>query len=76
MVYVLTNKCNQPSTHSKVRKYGELLSMFLTKSWPKEGQKTHTSSLDPQTVQFLLTWKPMTGYLKFFGKLRSYPSIV
>ena len=69
---VMRNNCNQPDTHSKAGKYGELLSMLLTKNWPKEGQQTHTSSLDPQTVKFLLTWKPMTKYLKFFGKLRSY----
>ena len=66
---LIKEKCNQIDTHSKVGKYGELLSMLLTKSWPKEEQQTHTSSLDPHTVQFLLTWKPMTGYLKFFGKL-------
>ena len=66
---LIKKKCNQIDTHSKVGKYGELLSMLLTNSWPKEEQQTHTSSLDPQTVQFLLTWKPMTGYLKFFGKL-------
>ncbi|XP_022806308.1 E3 ubiquitin-protein ligase rnf213-alpha-like [Stylophora pistillata] len=65
--YVIKNKCNQPDTHSKAGKYGELLSMFLTKSWPKEGKQTHTSFLDRQTVQFLLTWKPMSGFLKFFG---------
>lgn len=41
--------------------------MLLTKSWPKEGEQTDTSGLDPRTVEFLLTWKPITGYLKFFG---------
>ena len=41
--------------------------MLLTKSWPKEREQTDRSALDPRTVEFILSWKPMTGYLKFFG---------
>ena len=66
----IKNSCTQGDT-GKAGKYGELLSILLTKSWPKEGEKTDTSGLDPRTVEFLLTWKPMTGYLKFFGKPRN-----
>ncbi|XP_068731195.1 E3 ubiquitin-protein ligase rnf213-alpha-like [Montipora capricornis] len=51
----------------RAEKYGELLSMLLTKSWPKRTGKANISSLDPVTVEFLLSWNPMTGYLKFFG---------
>lgn len=49
-------------------KYGQLLSMLLTKSWPKTPQFQNTSGLDPCTVEFLLTWNPMAGYFRFFGK--------
>ena len=52
---------------SKAGKYGQLLSILLTKSWPKENGGTVTVGLDRRTVEFLLTWNPMTGYLKFFG---------
>ena len=48
-------------------KYGHLLSMLLTKSWPKISQNQSRSGLDPCTVDFLLTWNPMAGYFKFFG---------
>lgn len=62
--------------------------MLLTRSWAKaaenrkqkenrqkETQKeTNTSSLDPQTVQFLLTWKPMSTCLKLIGNPASYQS--
>ena len=40
---------------------------MLTKSWPKENGGTDRVGLDKRTVEFLLTWNPMTGYLKFFG---------
>lgn len=48
-------------------KYGQLLSMLLTKSWPKTSQ--NRSGLDPSIVEFLLTWNPMAGYFQFFGNL-------
>ena len=49
-------------------KYGELLSMLLTKSWPKvDGGTDSRIGLDKGTVEFLLSWNPMAGYLKFFG---------
>ncbi|XP_068735057.1 LOW QUALITY PROTEIN: E3 ubiquitin-protein ligase rnf213-alpha-like [Montipora capricornis] len=51
----------------RAEKYGELLSMLLTKSWPKRTGEANISSLDSVTVEFLLSWNPMTGYLKFFG---------
>ncbi|PFX19442.1 E3 ubiquitin-protein ligase RNF213 [Stylophora pistillata] len=68
--YMIANSCNQRNTRNeKAGKYGELLSMLLTSSWPKERQEERdTSSLDPRTVQFLLTWKPISGYLRFFGE--------
>ena len=53
-------------------KYGELLSMLLTKSWPNKCQDQNTSGLDPCTVEFLLTWNPMVGYFRFFGNLTCY----
>ena len=52
---------------TKAGKYGELLSILLTKSWPKENSGGDSVGLDKRTVEFLLTWNPMTGYLKFFG---------
>lgn len=91
MFMMIVNSCNQRNTrNANAGKYGELLSMLLTRSWSeeaenkkqkenrqketqKEAQKeTDTSSLDPRAVQFLLTWKPMSGYLKFFGNPTSY----
>ncbi|KAL9988403.1 hypothetical protein ACROYT_G002841 [Oculina patagonica] len=48
-------------------KYGQLLSMLLTKSWRKTNQPHNSSGLDPGTVEFLLTWNPMAGYFHFFG---------
>ena len=44
-----------------------LLSILLTKSWPKEHSGTNRDGLNKRTVEFLLTWNPMAGYLKFFG---------
>ena len=52
---------------TKAGKYGELLSILLTKSWPKENSGTDSFGLDKRIVEFLLTWNPMAGYLKFFG---------
>ena len=52
---------------TKAGKCGELLSILLTKSWPKENIGRDSVGLDKRTVEFLLTWNPMTGYLKFFG---------
>ena len=52
-------------SNSKAGKSGELLSMFLTKSWPRDGEQTDACGLDPRTVEFVLTWNPMMGYLKF-----------
>ncbi|XP_022796392.1 E3 ubiquitin-protein ligase rnf213-alpha-like isoform X2 [Stylophora pistillata] len=52
-------------SNSKAGKSGQLLSMFLTNSWPKDGERSDTCGLDPLRVEFLLTWKPMIGYLKF-----------
>lgn len=52
---------------SKAGKYGELLSILLNKSWPKEDGGTDRIGLDRRSVEFLLSWNPMTGYLKFFG---------
>ena len=49
-------------------KYGQLLSVLLTKSWLKTSQFQNRSGLDPCTVEFLLTWNPMAGYFHFFGK--------
>ncbi|XP_022800357.1 E3 ubiquitin-protein ligase rnf213-alpha-like [Stylophora pistillata] len=54
-------------SNSKAGKSGELLSMFLTKSWPKDGEHSDACGLDPRTVEFVLTWNPMIGYLKFFN---------
>lgn len=48
-------------------KCGELLSMLLEKSWPKSTQGANTSGLDPVTVNFLLSWKSMAAYFRFFG---------
>lgn len=48
-------------------KCGELLSMFLAKSWPKSTQGANTLGLDPVTVKFLLSWNSMAGYFRFFG---------
>ncbi|KAK2553290.1 E3 ubiquitin-protein ligase rnf213-alpha [Acropora cervicornis] len=48
-------------------KCGELLSMLLAKSWPKSTQGANTSGLDPVTVNFLLSWKSMAAYFRFFG---------
>ena len=90
MFMMIVNSCNQRNTsNANAGKYGELLSMLLTRSWPeeaenrkqkenrqketqKEAQKETDTSLDPRAVQFLLTWKPMSGYLKFFGNPTSY----
>ena len=52
-------------SNSTAGKSGQLLSTFLTKSWPKGGKQLDSRDLDPLRVEFLLTWKPMTGYLKF-----------
>ena len=52
---------------TKAGKCGELLSILLTKSWPKESRETDRVGLDKRTVEFLLTWNPMTGYFIFFG---------
>ncbi|RMX46188.1 hypothetical protein pdam_00007847 [Pocillopora damicornis] len=52
-------------SNSTAGKSGQLLSTFLTKSWPKVGEQLDSRDLDPLRVEFLLTWKPMTGYLKF-----------
>lgn len=52
---------------SKAGKYGELLSILLSKSWPKEDGGTDRIYLDRRSVEFLLSWNPMTGYLEFFG---------
>ncbi|KAJ7339375.1 hypothetical protein OS493_005769 [Desmophyllum pertusum] len=60
----------------KARKYGELLSVLLTKFWPKEGEEIYSSGLDPGTVEFLLTWNSMAGYLKFFGNESGRGSIL
>lgn len=49
-------------------KYGALLSMLLTKSWPNTSHSQNSSGLDLSTVEFLLTWNPMAGYFRFFGK--------
>lgn len=61
----LTSSAREEAT--KAGKYGELLSILLTKSWPKETGGTNRDSLDKRTVEFLLTWNPMAGYLKYFG---------
>ena len=59
---------SQGSTLSKrTEKCGELLSILLTKSWPKSTQEDVVSRLDHVTVEFLLSWNPMAGYLRFFG---------
>ncbi|PFX17552.1 E3 ubiquitin-protein ligase RNF213, partial [Stylophora pistillata] len=52
---------------SSAAKYGELLSVLLTKSWPKTDRSHNRSGLDLSTVELLLTWNPMTGYFRFFG---------
>ena len=49
------------------KKCGELLSMFLAKSWPKSSQGANTSGLDPAAVEFLLSCNSMAGYFRFFG---------
>ena len=42
--------------------------MLLTKSWPKvDGGTDNRIGLHKGTVEFLLSWNPMAGYLKFFG---------
>ena len=48
-------------------KYGHLLSVLLTKSWPKTSENQNRSGLDPGIVEFLLTWNPMAEYFHFFG---------
>ena len=62
---MISSKAREGAT--KAGKYGELLSILLTKSWPRENGGTDRVCLDRRTVEFLLTWKPMTGYFKFFG---------
>ena len=51
----------------RAEKCGELLSIMLTKSWPKNTREDIPSGLDPVTVEFLLSWNPMPGYFRFFG---------
>ena len=59
--------CSVREDAAKAGKYGELLSILLNKSWPKEDSVTDRIGLDRRSVKFLLSWNPMTGYLKFFG---------
>lgn len=48
-------------------KCGKLLSTLLVKSWPKSTLGENTSTLDPVTVEFLLSWNSMAAYFTFFG---------
>ena len=63
---ILQSSCLRAAAGTE--KHGQLLSMLLTKSWPKTAQFDNSSGLDPGAVEFLLTWNPMAGYFQFFGK--------
>lgn len=44
-----------------VRKVGELMSVFLHQSWPKD------DVTEEKLLKHILLWKPMENYLDFFS---------